>query len=150
MKKDLKYRIEQLVRTQKLKKRDVDVPRIKSILKSAIDNVKVVKKIPITDESATLVFREFYESIRQIGDAKWWSLGYEPRVSHEVSMEILQNMQIRESVKLHKLDWFRKIRNNANYRGYKVKREQAKEIADFWKSCSRELIQQIQNSIKRK
>ncbi len=81
-------RISRLTRERKLKKRNVDIPRIKSILKSATDNAKIIKKIPITDESATVVFREFYESIRQIGDAKWWSLGYEPTASHEVRMEI--------------------------------------------------------------
>ncbi|MCK5023679.1 MAG: hypothetical protein KAS04_05885 [Candidatus Aenigmarchaeota archaeon] len=130
----------------KLKERNIDIPRIKSILKSATDNTNVVKKIPITKESATLVFREFYEGIRQLGDAKWWSLGYEPRASHEVSMEILMDMKIKDSVKLHKLDWFRKIRNNANYRGYKVSEEQAREISDFWNSCSKEIIENIRKT----
>ncbi len=51
---------------------------------------------------------------------------------------------------MNRLDNFRRIRNSANYRGYKVTVEQAKEIADFWKYCSKELIQQIENSIKKK
>ena len=138
-------KILRLMKEGKLRKINVDAPKIKSILKSAIDNAKFVKKIPITDESSTIVFTIFYERIRQLGDAKWLSLGYEPK-NHDVSMEILRNIKITESVKLHKLDWFRKIRNNANYRGYKVKKEEAEEIADFWKSCSKELISQIRNN----
>lgn len=33
-----------------------------------------------------------------------------------------------------------KIRNDANYRGFKVSMEQAKEILEFWNVCSEEII----------
>ncbi len=143
-----KERIGFLIRERKLKRRRIDIPRVKSLLESARNNAGVVRKIPITNENATLVFRELYESIRQLGDARWWSLGYEPTASHEVSMEILEKIEIRESVKLHKLNRFRKTRNNANYRGYRITLEEAKEIVDFWKSCAGELIKEIESSIR--
>lgn len=141
-------RIEFLIRERKLKIRKRDIPRVRSLLESAKNNADVVRKIPITNENATLVFRELYESIRQIGDAMWWSLSYEPTASHEVSMEILEKTEIRESVKLHKLDRFRKTRNNANYRGYRITLEEAKEIVSFWNSCAGELIRKIESSVK--
>ena len=59
-------------------------------------------------------------------------------------MEILGEMKIKESVKLHKLDRFRKTKNSANYQGYKVSLEQAKEIMDFWSSCIEEMIRKIE------
>lgn len=107
-------------------------------------------KISLTENSATPIFKELYESIRQIGDARWWSFGYEPVGSHEVSMEILMEMNIKESVKLNRLDNFRKIRNSASYRGYKVTVGQAKEIMDFWVSCTEELMNSIEASIMKK
>lgn len=140
-----KARIEQFVRNGKLRIRSVDIPRIKSLLASAKENARAVKKIHINEENATLVFREFYESIRQIGDVRWWSSGYEPVASHEVSMEILMEMKIKNSFMLRRLDRFRRIRNNANYRGYKVTVEQAKEISKFWDYCGVQLIKEIEN-----
>jgi len=144
------WMIEQYIKNGKLRKRQIDIPRINSLLDSARSNAVVMLKIPLNEDSATPIFKELYESIRQIGDARWWSLGYEPVVSHEVSMEILMEMKVRESIKLNRLDNFRKIRNSASYRGYKVSVGQAKEIIDFWKSCAEELIADIQKTIKKK
>jgi hypothetical protein len=144
-----KTRITQLIRDGKLRIRSTDIPRIKSLLDSARNNAEVAIKVPITEESATLIFREFYESIRQIGDARWWSLGYEPTASHEVSMEILKEINIKDRLKLNSLERFRRTRNNANYRGYKVTIQEAKEIVDFWNSCALELMKKIESSVNK-
>ena len=88
------------------------------------------------------IFRETYESIRQLGDAKWWVLGYEPR-NHEVSIEALKEINIKEKVKLNHLPRFKRIRNDANYRGFKVSVLQTKEILDFWNTCAPDIIKII-------
>jgi hypothetical protein len=142
-----KARTDFLVREGRLKARKPDIPRVRSMIDSAKDNIKVVRKIPITPDSATLVFREIYESIRQVGDAKLWSIGFEP-LSHDVSMEILKDMNIKEAFRLHSLDRFRRMRNDANYRGYKITAEQAIEISDFWDRCAKEIIMEIESSIR--
>lgn len=144
MKREL---IEQLVRTEQLRKRSLDKERIKSIIESAVTNMSIVKTITITEQSAILIFRETYESIRQLGDASWWLLGYEPR-NHEVSMEILKDMDIKEKVRLNYLSRFKTIRNDANYRGFKVTVVQAKEILDFWNTCSQEIISILLKGLK--
>ncbi len=106
----------------------------------------IVKTIPLSDQSAILVFRETYESIRQLGDARWWLLGYEPR-NHEVSMEILKEFDITEKVRLNHLSRFKTIRNDTNYRGFKVTLAQAKEILAFWDACSQEIISLLQKQL---
>jgi hypothetical protein len=143
-------RIKQYLRDGRLRERSIDVPRIKSLIESAKTNAGYVMKLPITEESATTVFRGLYESIRQLGDARWFSLGYEPTSSHEVCMEILKEIRITESVKLNRLDNFRKIRNSINYGGYSATVGQAKEISDFWASCGTELISFVEKSIKKR
>ena len=143
-----KARIDFLIREGRLKVRGPDIPRVRSMLESAKNNLKVVRKIPIKYDSATLIFREIYESIRQVGDARLWSLGYEPILSHDVSMEVLKEMKIKEVVRLHSLDRFRRTRNNANYRGYRITIEQAREISDFWDKCMREIIREIEDSVR--
>ena len=132
--------IQNMVRMGELRPRSPDKEKIKSLLESIGINVKVTKAIPLTEDSATVVFREMYESVRQLGDAKWWLLGYEPKY-HETSIDILKEMNIRERFRLNFLVRFKKIRHDANYRGFRVLAYQAQEILDFWERCGKEILQ---------
>jgi len=134
-----KEQIEHWVRGDQLRKKSLDREKVKSMIESSTTNMSIVKTISISEHSAILIFRETYESIRQLGDARWWLLGYEPR-NHEVSMEILREMDIKEKTRLNHLNRFKSIRNDTNYRGFKVTVAQAKEIVEFWDACSQEII----------
>jgi hypothetical protein len=134
-----KDRIDYLVSREFLRPRQPDFEKVKSILFSAKTNASVVAKISLTEDSATVIFRELYESIRQLGDAKWWLIGYEP-LNHEVSMEILMEMDIKEKIKLNHLPRLKKIRNDINYRGFRASLGQAKEILDFWNTSGKEIL----------
>ena len=107
---------------------------IKSMINSAEINAKVAKDIKLNEDTATLVFREMYESIRQLGDANWWILGYEPS-NHEICMEILKELDIKEKIKLNSLDRFKKIRHDVNYRCFRATIAQVDEVIDFWNRC---------------
>ncbi len=139
--------IERFLRTDQLRKRLPDKERVKSMIELATINMNVVKTIPLSDKSAILVFRETYESIRQLGDARWWTLGYEPR-NHEVSMEILKELDIKEKIRLNHLNRLKNIRNDANYRGVKVSTNQAQEILEFWNVCSDDIISILLKELK--
>ena len=143
-----KEAIDQLVKMDQIRKRYLDKEKVKSIIESSTTNMSIVKTINLTEQSAILIFRETYESIRQLGDARWLLLGYEPR-SHEVSMELLQEMDIKEKIRLNHLNRFKKIRNDANYRGFKVSIEQAKEILEFWDVCSQGIISFLSQEIEK-
>ena len=134
--------IDILIKTDQLRIRQTDKERVISMAKSAKVNAKIAKNVPLNEESATLIFREIYESIRQLGDAKLWLLGYEPR-NHEVSMDILKEANIKEKVLLNHLARFKRIRNDANYRGFRVTVMQAQEIIDFWDKCADDIIAEI-------
>jgi len=127
-----------------IRNRQKDSEKIKSMLKSAEINVKVVKSIKLDEETATLIFREVYESVRQVGDAEWWLLGYEP-TNHEISLEALKDFEIKNKVKLNSLDRFKKIRHDINYRGFMASVSQAEEIIDFWDKCMEEIIKKIKS-----
>ena len=139
MKKEI---IDMLIKTEQLRARQSDLEKIKSMVKFAQVNAKIAKNVPLNEESTTLIFREIYESIRQLGDAKWWLLGYEPR-NHEVSMDILKEANIKEKILLNHLARFKRIRNDANYRGFRVTVTQAQEITDFWNKCAGNIIAEI-------
>ncbi|MFH1209970.1 MAG: hypothetical protein V1663_04240 [archaeon] len=130
-----------------IRNRQMDTAKIKSMINSAEINVKVTKDIKLNEDSATLIFREIYESVRQLGDAKWWLLGYEPS-NHEISMDILKESNIKEKLKLNSLDRFKKTRHDINYKGFRVTISQAEEILDFWNKCGEEIIQNLKKEIE--
>jgi len=129
-----------------LRKRQNDNEKIKSMLNSAEINAKVTKKIKLDEDTATLIFREIYESIRQLGDVKWGLLGYEPS-NHEISINILKEFDIKEKLKLNSLDRFKKIRHDINYRGFRATTNQAEEIVEFWNKCGEEIIKILKKEI---
>jgi len=134
-----KESIDSLVKLGVLRPKQLDFEKIKSALKFAEINVNVAKAVPLNENSATLIFREIYESVKQLGDISWWLLGYEPS-NHEISMDILKETEIKDKVKLNFLDRFKKIRHDANYRGFMVLESQAKEMLEFWDTCGKEIL----------
>ena len=138
-----------LIRQKRLRPREKDIEKIKSLISSAKNNVEVVLSISLNEKNATVIFREFYESIRQLGDAFFWLEGYEP-LDHVLSLESLKDLDIKERVKLNFLDRFKQIRHDANYRGFMVSTLQAKEIIDFWGKCGEEIIKLLLNKCNRR
>ena len=138
--------IKQWIKDNKLKKKQTDKEKIKSLIKSSENNVEVVKNINLNENSSTIIFREIYESIRQLGEACWLLKGYESS-THEASLESLKELDIKNKVKLNHLDRYRKIRNDANYQGFQTTVEQAKEILEFWDLCGKDIIDHIRNKL---
>ena len=141
--------IEIWLKTGIIRNRQRDAEKIKSMIDSAEINAKVTRAIKLNEDTATLIFREIYESIRQLGDAKWWLLGYEPS-NHEISMEALKDFDIKDKVKLNSLDRFKKTRHDVNYRGFRATAVQAEEILEFWAKCGEEIVKilKLQNSTR--
>jgi len=141
--------IEIWLKTGIIRNRQRDAEKIKSMINSAEINAKVTRNIKLNEDTATLIFREIYESIRQLGDAKWWLLGYEPS-NHEISMEVLKEFAIKEKLKLNSLDRFKKTRHDVNYRGFRATISQAEEILDFWNNCGEEIVKILKKEIDTK
>ena len=143
MRKEL---INNWIRLGILRSKQKDIEKIKSIINSTEVNANVAKTIKLNEDTATLIFREIYESIRQLGDAKWGILGFEPR-NHEVSMEVLKEFDIKDKIKLNSLDRFKKTRHDINYRGFRTTISQTEEILEFWNKCGEEIIRILKKEI---
>ncbi|MEM3030533.1 MAG: hypothetical protein QXH27_02250 [Candidatus Micrarchaeia archaeon] len=139
--------VRELLKAGLLRPRGKDISRARSLVEAAEKISGVVASMRVTENSATVVFRELYECLRQLGDAKWWLLGYES-LSHEASMRILMEEDIRNKVKLNHLDRFRHIRNDANYRGYLISVSNAIEMRDFWNLCGKELLGNLKRAVR--
>ena len=139
--------IKRLIKEGRIRLRSIDKEKIKSLAISSKSNAEVAFSIDLNEKNSTVIFREIYESIRQIGDAMWWQKGCEP-LDHDISLEILKNLNIKNNLELNFLDRFRKIRNDANYRGFKVTESQAKEIISFWNKSGLEILELIKQELK--
>ena len=134
------------LKTGALRYKQKDTEKIKSMINSAEINAKVTRTIKLNNDTATLIFREIYESIRQLGDAKLGLLGFEPG-NHEVSMEVLKEFDIKDKVKLNLLDRFKKTRHDINYRGFRTSISQAEEILEFWDKCGEEILKVLKKEV---
>lgn len=139
MKKEI---MDMLMKAKILRPRQLDREKAKSMVTSAEINARVAKTVSLSEDSATLIFREIYESIRQLGDAKWAILNFEPS-NHEISLDILKEMDVKEKLLLNSLERFKKIRHDANYRGFRVSVAQAQEITEFWDKCGIEITNNL-------
>ena len=135
------------LKSKAIRNRQLDKEKVKSMINSAEINVEGTKNIQLNDKTATLIFREIYEAIRQLGDAKWWLLGYEPS-NHWISLEALKDFDIKEKLKLNSLDRFKKIRHDINYRGFRATIQQADEILDFWIKCGDEIVNLLKKDVE--
>jgi len=144
-------RIKELIESKRLIPRPKDTQLIKTLLlsaeRTAVAVQKIVSHFTLTEEMSTLVFREMYEAIRQLGDARWRIIGYEVSNSHGTSMEILKEEKVTQALKLQKLEQFRAIRRNANYQAHTVLVEQAEQILDFWGSCGKEILENLKREV---
>ena len=129
-----------------IRNRQRDIEKIISMINSAEINARVTKAIKLNNDTATLIFREIYESIRQLGDAKLGLLGFEPG-NHEVSMEVLKEFDIKDKVKLNLLDRFKKTRHDINYRGFRTSISQTEEILDFWNKCGEKILKVLRREV---
>jgi hypothetical protein len=134
------------MKENKLRPKQIDLEKIKSLISSAKSNADITLKIKLEEKSATVIFRELYECIRQLSEALWMLNGYEPK-THEIALESLKELEIKNRLKLNHLDRYRKIRHDINYQGFQATLEQAKEILDFWKTAGKEILMVLEKEI---
>lgn len=140
-------RIKQLVDEKRLIVRIKDIPRIKSLLGATERLANAAMNLELKEENATIIFKEIYDGIRQLGDARWLLTGYEVMNSHGLSMEILKEEKVKESAQLQNLERFRETRRAASYNGYIINVEQAKAIIEFWRICGKEMLENLKKEV---
>ena len=143
-------RIDKLLKNKQIIIKTQNKEIIKSLLDAAAETAEVALSIPLIEKNSTTIFRELYEAIRQLGDAFWWLLGYESQ-NHDTSLEILKDLDFLEEnqkVKLQHINRFQAIRNDANYRGFKVSLTQAEEFIEFWNQIGKSILSNLKKQVK--
>ncbi len=142
-------KIQRLLKEKSIRIKERNPVEARSYVNAAEKIAHFTLTLAPTEENATMIFRELYECIRQLGDALWLLKGYESQ-THDATLALLKELEIPHKVKLHFLDRYNIIRHDANYRGILASVDQAKEIIEFWKECSSEIIHLIDEKLKEK
>lgn len=134
--------IDVLLREKRIRQKTVDISKIRSLLESIETNANVTLDIKLTKDSATVIFRELYESIRELGDALWWIEGYEPQ-DHGISIELLEIQPVKNPTTLKHLERYKTVRHDIQYRGFRASETQTKELTEFWNTSGKEILKQL-------
>ena len=138
--------IDVMIRENRIRPKTTEITKVRSLLENIETNAEVTLEIALTKKSATVIFRELYECIREIGDALWWLEGYEP-LDHGISIEILETQQVRNLQSLKHLENYKKIRHDIQYRGFKASEAQAREVTEFWNTSGKEVLKHLKTKV---
>jgi len=135
-----------MLREKRIRPKTVEIAKVRSLVENITTNANVVLGIVLNKNSATVIYRELYECIREIGDALWWLEGYEP-LDHGISIEILETQKVTNLNSLKHLETYRKIRHDIHYRGFRASEAQARELIEFWNTSGKELLEQVKTKV---
>jgi len=101
----------------------------KSLVKMASMRIKILESIPITENNSFSFIENCYEAIREIADALMALKGFKS-YSHEASIEFLKKFYSIQLTmgNVHKVDRYRKIRNDIKYRGLLTSKSEAEDV----------------------
>ena len=110
-------KFEDFITDGKIRKAQQDPQQAKSLLQMSEQNLKAIKEIQLTDSTASILFSQIYESLRQVIEAIAILKGFKV-YSHEAYTYFLK--ELSEDVASQKFDRLRRLRNGINYYGKPV------------------------------
>lgn len=137
--------IKEMVKKGDLRKKTPNRPQMQSLIRAANDCAAFAKSAPLNEQNATGIFKEIYDAFRQLGDAKWWTLGFES-YSHKASIELLKSADTPSKQKLQQLPRIMDLRNDATYRGYRIPVHEARLIIDLWDETHEKIEEWIERT----
>jgi len=119
--------------------------KIKTLIELAERGIEIHVKIEINEKSASILFKDFYDSLRSVCEAICLSKGYKI-YSHE-AVGLFFKIILREEAFYYKFDRFRILRNGVSYYGEAIPLPEAKqgieEIKEIIKVLKNKYLQEF-------
>ena len=117
-----------------------------SIVDAAKREMAFTLKIKSSEESATTIIRNIYESFRMLGDAMLILKGIESK-DHIRPIKELVKLNVNTKRPLGSIENLRQLRHNLNYYGYRPKLSELFDVIDVANACfeplNKEILKQI-------
>lgn len=121
---------ENYLKTSKVREGQPNPSKAKGLMEMAKNDSEKVKDEPIKEDSASYVFKNAYDVIRSALTSFMALEGYNPYSHTAVLAYARDELSMAES-KISKLNKFRKLRNNIEYRAERATEREAREIVEF-------------------
>jgi len=135
--------------TNKVREGKPDPSKAKGLMEMARSDLKRVKDEPIDGDSASYVFKNAYDVVRSALTSLMVLDGYDP-YSHTVVLAYARDVLSISESKVSKLNKFRKLRNNIEYRAERATEREAQEIVEFMEELVIELKGRLEARLKGK
>lgn len=117
----------------------------KSLTKKAETRLNLISEKEIKDETASILFEEIYEALREAAQSLMQIKGFKP-YSHEALISFLFKEKLINESFTKKLNSYRILRNKSVYEAHKVSTETCKEALEFAKEEIPRLIEKLGRS----
>ena len=128
-----------------VRKEKVDKEEAKSLMKKACHRLNYVKKQEINEETASFIFEDVYESLREASQSLMSLKGYKP-YSHEALISFLREFYGFSGSEISAFDRFRILRNKTVYCAVWVSVEVCREALTFLEEFLPKLEREFENS----
>lgn len=137
-------KFEDFITEGKVKRAAKDIAMAKALLRNALDELKYIDDLEVSDASASILMRNYYDILRRILEAIASLEGY-MIYSHEAFTYFLRERG--EGIISAKFDRFRKIRNGISYYGQTISAEEAGANVEEMKNMINTLIEKYLKSL---
>ena len=132
-----------------IRKVELDIDKVKSILKMAKIESNIITKIPINNESASKLAKDYYEIIKELMIALLLSYGLKSE-NHECLISFVKHKYPRYEYEIEVIHELKGIRNRVSYDGFFIeesyitsKKLEFKHIIDILKRLIDEKVPEL-------
>jgi len=123
-----------------------DTKNALSIVEAAEREMRFTLTLPPTEESASTIARNVYESFRMLGDALLIERGVESQ-DHVMPIKELEKLKVNTDRPIQLIDSLRRLRNNINYYGYKPNLAEVKDVISVAETCFKPILEAVKRKI---
>lgn len=138
-------RFEHYLNVNLVRKQKADKEEAKSLMKKAVHRLNYIKKQEIKEDTASSIFEDIYESLREASQSLMSLKGYKP-YSHEALISFLRDFYKFSGSDISTFDRFRILRNKTVYSAAWVSVEVCQEALAFLEDFLPKLSREFENS----
>lgn len=140
---------EEFIPLGEVKKVSPDLGLARSLLASSQNRITFLLPLPITERSATVIFENYYDALRELCDAILAIEGFKS-YSHIASIVFLSRYEEFSEQDIYLLDNARQKRNQAKYYGKQVALQDTQDLKTLFKGLTPRLMEVIRRISKGK
>jgi len=134
------------LKEKKVHKKTIELAEAQSLFHQAQERFADLAGLPLTEKNAAFRFEDGYEIVREALQAFLALEGYKPYFHEAVFIFALERHLLSEA-EYHRVDRYREIRNDINYRGKLLMIEEAKELLNAVKSILPKLEKEFEKRL---